>query len=146
MRCMDLDFAAELEHAKGVWEGERAEAIAEAFVLQEQGDAGFEDAFWAAVTPTDLPRAQHGASIVAFGLRAALLSKFFDRRVWRQKFAAKARAAVLHDAAALSAALSALLVAAIWRLRNPVDPVRSIAGRVAAVLTPRLGRPNPLSA
>lgn len=121
------------------------EAAVEELLALEVGTPEFEDAFWAAVTPTDLPCAPR-APIMVFGLRAALLSKLFDRRVWRREFAAKARAAVLYDAAALSAALSALLVAAVRRLRNPVDPVRGIAGRIAAILTPRLGRPNQLLA
>ncbi|HML80607.1 MULTISPECIES: hypothetical protein [Thiomonas] len=108
----------------------------------EPGSPQFEDAFWAAVTPTGLPSAPP-AGIVVLGLAAALLAKRFDLVALAARLAAKASEAVLRDCLDLTDELCSLLVAAGRQLRQPPsDPVRS-SRRVAAVLSPRFAHPDP---
>ena len=127
---MDLEQADLLQHADTcVWED------------LDPGSQEFEDAFWAAVMPSGLPSAPP-AGIVVFGLAAALLAKRFDLVALAARLAAKAVEAVLRGCLDLTDELCSLLVVAAQKLRwPPSDPVRS-SGRVSAVLTPRLARPN----
>lgn len=108
----------------------------------EPGSPGFEDGFWASVTPSGLPSAPP-AGIVVLGLAAALMAKRFDLVTLAAGLAAKASEAVLRDCLGLTDELCSLLVAAGRQLRQPPsDPVRS-SRRVAAVLSPRFAHPDP---
>ena len=127
---MDLEQADLLQHADTcVWDG------------LDPDSPEFADAFWDSVTQHALPRESRAASRVA-GLLPALLARLFDRRALAPSLLARAIEEVHRNATGLTTRLAA----AARRLRHlQSDPVRS-SGRVSAVLTPRLARPNPLPA
>lgn len=123
---MDLEQANLLQHADTcVWDDLDPES------------AAFADEFWASVTQHALPRESRAASRVA-GLLPALLARLLDRRALAASLLARAIEEVHRNATGLTTRLAA----AARRLRHlQSDPVRS-SGRVSAVLTPRLARPN----
>ena len=134
---MDLDADTDLLHPLD-------EAAVEELLDLEVGTPEFEDAFWLAMTPAGLQSAPTTGAWVWFaGLPQALSLKALRLVALRRRLTALATAAIRHGAAAVAAELAMLLAAAARR--SPADPVRSTAGpgRVAAVLTPRLSRPNP---
>ncbi|OIQ86949.1 hypothetical protein GALL_312080 [mine drainage metagenome] len=123
------------------------EAAVEELLALEVGTPEFEDAFWLAMTPAGLPSAPTTNAWVWFaGLPQALSLKALRLVALRRPLTALATAAIRHGAAAVAAELAMVLAAAARR--SPADPVRSTAGpgRVAAVLNPRLSRPNPFLA
>ncbi len=128
---MDLEQADLLQHADTcVWDG------------LDPDSPEFADAFWDSVTPCDLPSAPPNEWVWYAGLPQALSMKRLRLVALRRQIAADSRAAIGHCQRELALILKRLLLSRVEQMRYPPpDPVHG-KGRVAALLTPRLARPN----
>ena len=117
------------------------EAAVSAVLALEPGTPEFEDAFWGMLGGCDLPRSLPNQWVWLANLPQSLAIKKL-RLLALRRWISGAYKALSAGAVPVRAMAPLRRVGASW----PPDPVQCKAAGIAAVLTPRLARPNPSSA